>query len=281
MVSTAMEGKELELEWSIEQDERGITAKRRYLVPQNDIWSGDLPHIGEAWPGPPYSGGHDLSKLICKAADWEAYDCDLARATYYYTTGGALSEEAFQLRTDFDVETTDITRGFRWEHAGTPVTVNVPTLAPVERITLRMRREPPVTGAIRSAIGKVNSKTFLGYEHGCIRFDGACTERSYDRDGRVATVETIFTFTGRAPTHNTVWREPLQARDSSGNPVFYQNADASHPYYTTDPTLVGTPVYVPGEAGIGGWDKPYTTVEGVRRYRYETCDFATVLGING
>lgn len=253
---------------TLHQDAKGMTGMRSYLVPEADIFNTELPVPGYPWPGPPSV----LPQLLCVEANWREEEAGYWRAEYKYSTERTLGDEFAEVSTDWSLETVDHTRGYEWESAGYPVDIDIPTLSPVMDYTMRLRINPPPYDAVRDAINKVNEKKFRGFEAGCLRFDGCYTNESYDIDGQVIGCQTVYKFAGRDVDWNYCWRPPLQARDSYGNPAYYQGQDNSKDFYDT--ALDGQPAYVTAYA-TPAWDKP---VFG-GNYRYDTCDFADVLGL--
>ena len=257
--------------WQLTQDEKGMTGQISYLVSDALIFHAELPVPGDPWPGPPAV----LPFLACVKAEWSGEECDQARATYFYSTDRKLGDEFVEVSMSYGIETIDMTAGWEWETAGTPVQIDVPTVLPVCEICLTMKCPISPGAAINEAQDCVNSRTFRGWEPGTLRFDGADTDESYDIDGNLLSVRTNYRFTGKPYSHNYVWRPPLQDRDASGNTLFWQDKDNALATYTVDAKLVGTPVYVSGTAGTGAWDKPMNGA----LYRYDECDFAIVLGL--
>lgn len=235
-----------------------------------------LPVYNESWPG--------ITNLRCINVDMdESPDSPgLCSLTAEYSTDGNLGEEFYQMSLEYSTETLDITKGYTWENAGTPVTIDIPTVVPVTTLRIQAKIDSPPDDLVRQAINHVNDRIFLGYAAGTMRFDGSSTDRSYDADGNVLSVNTTYTFTIRDRSFNEEWRPPLQARDIDGNEIIWQNIDNTQPYYTTDQAKIATPVWinqVSGQesnvAGVAGWDKPILN----GAYRYDTCDFATILNL--
>jgi len=242
-----------------------------------------LPVYNEPWPGIP--------NLRCIGVNTDESDrapgvCELVAE---YSTDGDLGEEFFSIELEYGVERVDITKGYAWETAGTPVTSDISTDVPVTQMTITSKVEIAPDSAIRQAINKLNDRIFLGYPAGTLRFDGGSTNKTYDDSGVLLSANTVYRFTIKSEqddsivlTWNHEWRPPLQARDIDGNEIIWQNIDNAQSYYTTDQSKIATPVWinqVTGQesnvAGVGGWDKPI--ING--KYRYDSCDFATVLNL--
>jgi hypothetical protein len=209
----------------------------------------------------------------------QAGECEY---TAQYSTERQLGEEFYETSLDFGIEVIDCTKGYIWETTGTPVTIDIPSEESVSIYTIKMRAAITDYAAIWNNVGSINSKVFHGFGVGLLRFNGATTDESYDANGNLLSVYSVYKFTKRERDHNYFWREPLQARDIDTNPLFWQNLDASQPFYTINPAKAATPVWineVPGQeanlAGIGDWDKPKNGSD----YRYKSCDFAAVLGL--
>jgi hypothetical protein len=253
-------------------DGKGLTGEIRISCDWSDVDPAPvaaLPQYGEVWSA-------DLPYLVCVEVD--AQEGSIAECEYVarYSTDRQIADEFYESSWDWDLEVIDCTKGFTWRDAGTPVTIDIPTVVPVASYRLTFKRELPPDDVIDSALGKLNDRKFHGCATGTLRFDGCGTDESYAADGSLISVRTVYKFTKKTRSHNEAWREPLQARDLNGDLIYYQNIDAGEPYYTVDATLIGTPVWVSGTAGTGAWDEPQDSDTDPR---YESCNFASVLDI--
>ncbi len=262
----------------LHQDSKGLTGRKTFLCDWADVDPAPvvgLPHYGDSWS--PY-----LPFLRVVNIDADDNGSGLCEYTCQYSTERQLGEEYYETSLEVGTEQIECTKGYTWKNAGTPVTIDIPTLVPVLRYNIRMRRAAPPVNDIVAAINKVNSKVFHGFTAEYMRFDGAETDESVDENGEVIAVQTIYHFTIRDRSHNQEWRPPLQARDAQLNLLWWQDADAGQPFYTTDETKIGTPVFmnqVPGHetavSGTADWDWPMHGSD----YRYALCDFAEVLNL--
>jgi len=262
----------------LHQDSKGLTGTRIYLCDWADVDPAPiagLPHYGDPW-------SPELPFLRVVSIDAEDNGSGYAEYIVQYSTERQLGEAFFEASLDYGLEQIDCTKGYVWETAGTPVTMDIPPYVSVLVYTIRMRQPAPPYQDVVMAQDKINSKIFHGFARETMRFEGASTEESYDSNGNIISVQSSYRFIIRTRSHNEAWREPLQARDADGNPIYWHNIDPNKPFYTTDPTKIATPVWVnqvPGNegaiAGTGGWDK----MKNGTSYRYELCDFAAVLGL--
>lgn len=264
-----LHNKLLQAAWSLGQDDKGMTGTLSVIVPRNAIFDPGLPVPGSPWPLDEY-----LPFLRCVSASWEPLGADgVVKCTYQYSTERELGEEFAEISSSWDVELIDQTKGYTWETAQTPVEIDIPTPVPLTEYSMRMRVIAPPYEAISQAIQCVNDRIFRGFAIGCLRFDGASTEESYDIAGNLVSCQTTYKFSGRKRSWQEVWRPPLIARDGEGNERYYQGQDPDKPDYDTSKD--GQPVYVSGAAGSGAWDKPKSGND----YRYPECNFAAVLGL--
>lgn len=262
----------------LHQDGKGLTGTKVFLCDWDDVDPAPivgLPHYDDPW---------SVSLPYLRVVDIDADDngSGLCEYTVQYSTERQLGETFYETTLDYGLEQIDCTKGYTWETAGTPVTIDIPTLVPVIIYTIRLRQPGPPVNDVVAAQNKINDRVFHGFTAEHMRFDGAGTEESFDSSGNIISVQTIYKFTIRDRSHNEVWRDPLQARDIDGNLIYWQNIDEDQPFYSVDNTLVGTPVWVnqvtgheTAVAGTGDWDRPMLDDD----YRYELCDFASVLDL--
>jgi hypothetical protein len=258
--------------WKLTQDDKGMTGTVIYIVDYTAIFDATLPEPGSTW----YINGYSLPYLKCKNAEWDSLGGDLVQCTYHYSTDRQLSATFFEASLSYESETVDMTRGYTWETAGNPVTINIPTEVPVAIYTVKIKNESTPRNAVASAQKCLNSKIFHGFPIENLRFDGCNTDASYTLSGGELNVVSTYKFTAKTQSHNYCWRQPQISVDDQGNQQYWQNTDSTNTAtYTTTSALVGSPVYVSGVPGTGGWDKPILS----GNYRYPTCDFAAVLGL--
>lgn len=229
------------------------------------------PQLGDSWTG----SGYDWLRCYSRSPR-EIGPLDMEVECLFSTR--PQGEENVRESWGFAVEVLDTTRSMIWEIAGSVCDVPVSTIHPCTEYTLAYRHA--YTNAnIQSAIGKVNDRIFRGFAPETMLFEGGEVNISYDKDGGGLDGEICYRWLIRERSHNEVWREARQLM-IKGIPQYYQAQDSEKPYYTAegpeDP-VEGDPVYVSGTAGTPGWDKPKNPDTGL--YRYESCDFATVLGL--
>lgn len=262
-------------------DGKGLVWTVELICDCSDIepfYSPFLPKIGDAWsPQLPY--------LKCVNIDVDELEerPGICRFVADFSSEGVSAEEYVQIRVEHSLRASDVTKSRTWESTGTPVLTDITTDEPVTHYIMTVRDVSAPYEKIQQAIGKINEKKFRGFAPETMRFDGADTEESYDQEGNLLSVTTTYSFTVLDKSHNYDWRPALIARDVDYNEIYWQCIDEDEPFYTTDPTKVGTPVYVNqlegqsnNPAGVAGWDK---AKDSNGKYKYELCDFATVLGL--
>lgn len=256
----------------ITEDEKGVTGTKTYVADWSSIEpvvDPSIPVIGDIWNA--YN-----PMLVCVNREFNEVSPELGEVVCQYSTQGRLTEEFMSISQDHFTETIDQTKGYTWETAQTKVEIDIPMTVSLMKHIVRIKDFTSPKNAILAAQNCVNSKIFHEIPVGQLRFDGASVDESYNIDGSLLAVTTVYTFVAREFSHQYCWREALPSRDASGQVQYYQSADAAAPNYSTDPKLVGTVVYVTGTAGTAAWDKPKL---GALTYRYATCDFHDVLGI--
>ncbi len=265
---------------------KGITGTKTLLCDWSDIepvLDSTLPVIGTPWSaGLPY-----LQCVDVVAREGTISECEYVCR---YSTGGQLGEDFYEWSLRVNGETLDRTKGYRWRDAGTPVTVEIPTIIAVATYAIKVKQTSSPLSAITAAMNKVNSVTFHGFEPGTLRFDGADTSASYDSNGLLVSVQTIYEFTWKPWSHNLAWREPEYKRwgyieghqDLFGEIIKWHDTPLpfleTDPYVTSDPTKLWMPIPRDGITGIGAWDTPEDHNNNDAT-RYGECDFATVLGL--
>lgn len=248
----------------------GATGTKVFRAPIGDWPPLGLPDYGDSW-----SAGYPGLCCISREAVEEAFDWII---TCRYNTRPQGSDSATEAW-DFGCEVLDTTKGMVWETAESVCDIPVSTIYPVQTYVITLRDTLPNRTSVQGAVGKLNSLTFRGYAAETMLFEGAEVRASYNAVGDMLASETQYRFLIRGRSHNEVWREARQLL-IKGVPQFYQAQDVDKPYYTPETTgypKEGDPVYVGGTPGTSGWDKPKDPV--TSKYRYDTCDFATVLGL--
>jgi hypothetical protein len=268
----ALTDKITQASWKLTQDSKGMTGELSVVVPRANKFDTDMPGPGDVWPFPEDNAPVFLR---CVSAEWSALGHDdVCQGTYYYSTERQLGEEFAEVSCDWSGELVDQTKGWEWEDTGNPVDIEIPTAVPTVEYAMRRRVAPPPYEAVSEAINKVNDRVFRGFSAGCLRFDGISNSESYDINGNVISTSVTYKFTGRGISWQQVWRPPVIARDADGREMYYQAQDPNNTA-TYSETLDGQPIYVSGDAGTGGWDKPTLDDE----YRYGVCDFGAVLAL--
>jgi hypothetical protein len=254
---------------------KGYTGTKVYKVTDfdgdvDDAYDVNMPVYGDPWSSArPY--------LRCVSVDCDEGDGGFGIVTANYSTERELAESFVDITKSFGMETVEQMAGYIWHDAGTPVETSIPTSMPVIIWTIKQRLLAPPDAAIRACIDHVNADTFFGCAPGYLRCDGADTDSGYAVDGSVVSSSLTYKFTEKVIPHNWAWRPPLQSRNATQQPRFYQGEDAAKPDYTADDTLIGTRVYVSGTAGTGSFDVP----EHGGLPRYASINFSDTLGLPG
>lgn len=184
---------------------------------------------------------------------------------------------------DIGVEPVEDDTGYTWRNAGTPVVDPIPRTRPITIITLDLNETLPPKTKTDPVVGCVNDRKFRGVPAGYLLFDGVKAKNAYGDSGTIISSSSSYIFRRRyhAPWRLR-WRPAEQARDATGDPIYWQNIDSTEPYYTTNPAKIATPVWVnqvPGWesllSGTADWDEPIKDGQGY----YTECDFATVLNL--
>jgi hypothetical protein len=259
---------------SLHKDGKGLTGTKIYVADWTDIedtYHADLPVYGEAWSATyPYLRCIDISS--------EEIGAGVGEVVCQYSTERQFGEEFCEVSLDYELETTDETKGWEWETVGTPVEQHIPLSRPRIYLTLRMRCPGLASRqAVVDAQDTLNAYEFFGFPRGFLRFHGASTDESYDESGNMISAMTVFKFEAKPYDQNYKWREVLRDRSATGAVLYYQDKDATiADTYTVDDTLIGTAVPVSGTAGTAGWDLPK---DGDGNYIHSYSDFSLVLGL--
>ncbi|MEN6583059.1 MAG: hypothetical protein ABFD54_11465 [Armatimonadota bacterium] len=260
---------------------RGIVGTRVYyclwedLVDDNNLPAG-LPVQGDAWDSyNPY--------LRCDNITNARDDAFGARVTCNYSTQGEFGENFYERGMEISTEVLNVARSRKWQSTETAVDIPVSIILPCAEYTITIRQATTPIESIFSALGKVNSAIFHGAPIEHLLFTGASIRESYDRNGVLMYCQCSYKFLRRTRSHNVAWREAVQKVRKDGTPIFWHDDSEwqDDDYYTTDGSKIGQPVYVDGDAGTAGWDKPiYIDTDGITtRYLYDSCNFETVLGL--
>lgn len=264
--------------WVIRQERNGITGVKQYIIPRADYLDLTLPTPGSQWPGPEVA---DFPNLLCVGAEWaETEDPAYVRITYQFSTDGEIVDDFSEISASCGTMQRDSLFGWHWESTGTVVVNDIPREIVVMQYQMRCRTTNSTITALSGAINCVNDRTFRGFAAGHMLLRDAELQESYTAGGVILSANTVYTFEvidpGGSITHNHFYRPPVQDRDGNGNPLWYQDKDAAKDGYTTDDTLIGTPVMVSGAAGTGGDDRPLSPSGDTYR---AAVDFATVLSL--
>lgn len=275
------------IERIIGYDGKGATATRVILCEWSDVdpvyTNPDLPKYGDLWPG-----ATDIN-LRCVSVSCKQYGAgNLCEVTANYSTDGELVEDFYTAELGVGTETMDCGLGWKWETAGSPLEASIPFTYPIitYRVTKKQILTRPQLVASANLVGTINDRIFHGFAPYMLRFDGMDTNETYSSAGVLSAVSVTYRFSGRGRDWREAWHQPEIVMDAAtGNPIYWQNelplkddGVTPMPNYTTDPTLVGTPMWmdgVRGNAGVGYWDKPmYGT-----SYVYETSNFGAVFSL--
>jgi len=253
----------------------GLEATRTFYSPWADRYDISLPKLGDLYDD------ETFAYLWCTSIEPEEDEDGNAVIVCRYGNESQLGEEFYEFNCDFSCEVLDTTKGMTWDDAGTSVDVPVSTIYPIMEEVVTVRAATADRTSIRSAVGKVNSEEFHGAAVGCLLLEGASLRISRDQDGNVLSAQSTFKFLYRERPHNEVYREARIKTTKDGLRLCWHNDPnaTDDDYYTTDTSKIGDPVYVSGTAGTSGWDKPYYMDGTTKKYRYDECDFASVLGI--
>ncbi len=267
---------------NVEVSGDGLTALRSWTVlwdeiePDYDPYMRGFPVKGDGWPDMPILRIVNLShRQIAQTAEGM-----IARITAQYSTSQDLKENAEEWVEENlrgRLESGQKLIGWTWETASTKVTQDVSMPEFSGDLQLTMRQVVDRSAMLMACIGCINDRVFRGVNVGRLLLQDVSQDTKYDPfTGAFEYSKVIFTFGMRKRNWNEEWREPLQARTAAGRERFWQDKDAGKDDYTTDQTLIGTPVYVAGPAGEGAWDTPIGP-ETVKKYA--AVDMATLLGI--
>lgn len=237
------------------------------------VYNSELPKFGDKHP---YNSNYYVVDIDVPEGFTNVCICKVT-----YSTDRSLAESWCDEDIDISLESAEDAKGYTYKNAGTPVTENLQKQRPKLVLTLTMRETAPSLETFWPIMNSVNDRKFRGIPVGCLKFVGAKPQNRYAGDGSFISASTAYTFEARAKEWKYDWRNALQARESNGNFIFWNN-DPNLPFYTTDPTKIGTEVWlnqVPGQesniAGISDWD----IIEKDSKEYYEECDFHAVLGL--
>lgn len=245
----------------------------------------DLPTIGDVW----YSNaGVPAPLLRCVRAGGEqmAENPNLGTWTADFSTEGEVVESFCETNLDISLEPGPEMTGYNYVDTNTPVVGEIAPSIPVGIFTVKVRQTLPPYLAVMQHVGYTNDREFHGFAQGCVLFLGASLDNSVDLEGNIISTASVYRFSIKVVReHKYFWRPPLQARDASGNLLYWHNIASEPQFYTTDPAKVGTPVWIheiegqeTNPAGIGGW----TAIEDPEgNPMFEEIDLADVLGIPG
>jgi hypothetical protein len=244
----------------------------------------DLPTIGDVW----YSAENVEAPLLrCVSASGEQMpeNPSIGIWTAEFSTEGEVAEGYCETSLDISLEPGPVMTGYDYYDTGTPVVDELAPPIPVGVYTIKVRQVSPPYLVVMQNMNKTNDREFHGFPIGCVLFLGAGLDNSIDLDGNIIATAAVYKFAVKTREHKYFWRPPLQARDESGNLLYWHNIESEPLYYTTDAAKIATPVWInevtgqeANPAGKGGW----TSIEDPDGEPYfEEIDLADVLGIPG
>jgi hypothetical protein len=260
----------------VEDNEREQIGEIIYTCPLwADIADTQIPKKGDVWP---YDEAHPYLK--CRRITAVSDEAWGAEVSLFFSTESKYGDDFVEESLEIEAEVLDTTKTCKWDTAGTTCDIPVSTIYPKLVWVMSMKRATSTVDAIKQAEGKLNDRTFRGFPAETLLLESASVHHQWDDNGVLTGVDVSYRFVQRFRSHNEVWREARQ-KLVNGVPQYYQTADNTKPNYNPDPNMDSEPVYVDGPAGTPGWDKPYYMDGETKKYRYDTCDFATLLGIPG
>lgn len=237
----------------LHHDGKGLSGSMVFLCDWTDVDPApiaELPKYGDVWID---AFGQQNKFLRCVDVTAEEDSTGKCRYTAQFSTQGE-TESYYELSVRVSCEPGPQLTGHVWVGTQTPVIDVAAPPVPVMILDLKMRRSAPPYLVLLNNVNKTNDRTFLGFERGHVLFLGADVDTSTSIDGNIIDSRVTYHFSVRARSHKYFWRPPLQALDVDGQPLVYQNIDSEQPNYTTDESKIATPVWVSGDAGVGGWD---------------------------
>lgn len=244
---------------SIIENPQQVTGQRIFKAPY-DTWRSDCPTIGAAFPG------HTLLRLRERRmeplnpdkstgdpAEWVKVTCDYS--TYQYIEDAPIESG------EFSGEVLETTLGRTWATTGRRSMQSFGVTCPMMEWCVKMTTAAIPKAAIIANINKVNVYTWLDFPAETLLFQGASWDNRYDYERQTYIYSVTFKFCFRPLGWNVVWRAPEQMRDAEGNLVWEDDGAGGG----------GVPVWVPGDAGIGGWDRLVPAL-------YQWGDFNPLLG---
>lgn len=268
---------------------KGLLEARRYFYTDADGCDGVSPTSEYPIPVLYDSFNSYYPLLICMSYSVSRDDETTGWEICCNYSSEALTSDSFYSETmSYSAEALDTTKYMRWKTAGTMVDIPISTIYPMLEYVINYKRDYSTgytpaqdRAAIFSCVGKLNNASFRGFNAETLLFEGAEVNEEKNQLGVVIRAAVTYKFLYRERSHNEVYREARQALDADGKPMYYSAAtgalyppDATH--MDGDPVLVGDPV-----ASVSAWDRPFYLDGATTKYRYNTADFATVLGISG
>lgn len=259
---------------SVDRSIKGLSGTKKYRTTWDNKFDSSLPQ-----PGDPYD--NEFVFLRLSGYNYDRGDANECIITCRYDSENQRDTTFIERTLDFSAESMDTTQGCIWETLGAPVDIPVPVTYPLCELVITIQMETTPIDAIFSAVGKVNSATWQSCPAETLLFEGASVREQYNQAGELIGAQCSFKFLKRSYSHNLVKRAARQ-KLVDGIPQYYHYAaaDDGKANWTNDPILDSSPVYVAGAAGLPGWDKPYWMDGTTKKYMYDSCDFATVLGIS-
>jgi hypothetical protein len=260
-----MDTKEIASVWEWEETNDGAHATREWVCDWSNLATlrKQYATIGKAY----YAG----SNLYCTSVRVrgegkpDGYDTTLsmpkftqARVTAEFATYQKL-DSAPITTWEVSAEVLELGLGRRWCYAGTICDQAQSMLMPQAELTLQMTLRTLPRANLIAMIGKINGNPFQGFSVGTLLFLGANTEARYDYERKSYIYNVAYKFLFKPQGHNTVWRAPRQARDSSGALLWWDDDEQD-------------PIFVTGLAGTAGWDRPHP-------HLYDYVDFNPLIGL--
>lgn len=267
---------------NVEVSGDGLTGRRSWQVlwneiePEYDPYLRGFPRRGDSWPDCPTLRIVNLSHQQVTQTN----EGIVARITAQYSTNQDLKETAEEWVEESlrgRLESGQRIVGWSWTDAGTKVTQEITLPEFSGELSITMRQVMDRSATVMSCIGSINDRVFRGVAAGCLQLQDVSQDTKYDPySGEFKECKLTFSFGVRRRSWNLEWREPLAARTADGRERYWQDQNSAADDYTTDTTLVGTPVYVTGAPGTAAWDTPKGPSD---ENKYTAIDMASLLGI--
>lgn len=248
-------------------DTKSVTGTKKYRVygwgDVEDYYSVSstygIPVLGDAW-------GENLPYLKCVNIICQETSGSFVEITCEYSADGFFDTDYMQTSLDFGMSEMDCGPGWLWESSQLPVNQDIRFQIPTGTYTIRMKPQSFNPRSVVAALNVVNASVWHGFPAETLLFLGADSSNSYSVAGQAAGVDVTYKFSVKPFSHNYVYRKPVVKKYWDGTEMYYhniaelQNVPPYNQAYTTNPSLVNTPVYdTANPAGRAGWDKPIIT----------------------